>query len=153
MFVFVVGSIILTRHFPGREHAGLLWLGTWYSVMLFCSLASSHSADHFHKAVHAFFRRLNSTLKSGRSILIAAQIGASSHGAPLVWTLMTGNVLFIGCLETRSTPSRLCSRFPGSRVLNVLLYCNGNTVHALLVFCSDNLTLSDLDRCSCKILY
>ena len=65
---------------------------------------------------------------------------------------MTDSVLFIGSLETRSTPSLLCSHFPGSPVLNVLLY-NGNTVHILLVFCSDNLSLSDLDHCSCNILY
>ena len=54
-------------------------------------------------------------------------------------------VSFIGCLERRSLSSRPRPRFPGSPEPYVVLCCDGNSAHGLLVFCLHNLSLRDPD--------
>ena len=75
------------------------------------------------------------------------------YGVSLVWTRVTGSISFLVCQERRLMPSRLCTCFPSSLKLYILLCCNGNSAHTLLVFCSHNLSLCGPDHCSCSILF
>ena len=63
---------------------------------------------------------------------------------------MIGCVSFIFCLRRKSTPSGPRPRFPGSPEPYVRPRRIGNSVYALLVFCSGNFSLWGPSHCNCS---
>lgn len=90
-------------------YSSLMCSGTNYSGTRFWSFSGWLFSDHFYSAVHAFMLWLNSALKSGPSIIKAAQMGELENWMSPNSGMHTPPSSLISVSRSRSNPSNMLS--------------------------------------------